>query len=94
VKVSVVTGVKSQLPIPALIVGVEQSTVFAAFLNEMVPVSVACVFEVTVDVNVIADPTDGETGVIVGAETAEFALTTERLKVEVPEVPVTVAVCV
>jgi hypothetical protein len=83
-----------QLPTPALSVEVEQSREFDPFLNEIVPVSVACVFEVTVDVNVIADPTDGETGEIVGTETDEFALTTERLKVAVPEVPVTVAVCV
>lgn len=83
-----------QLPTPALSVEVEQSRLFELSLNEIVPERVACVLEVTVEVNVIEDPTEGETGVIVGTETEELAFTTERLKVAVPEVPVTVAVCV
>ena len=43
---------------------------------------------------VIADPTVGETGVTVGVEIEEFALITDKAKVEEPELPVTTAVWV
>jgi hypothetical protein len=86
--------VYEQPPTPELIIPVVQRVVPAEFLNAIVPVKVAAVFDVTVAESVNAEPAVGDAGLIVGVVTAEVALITCKVKVLVPVTPDEVAVSV